>query len=128
MPPLDTLRAAKLYDLSASCAAEIMGGYTSSALGSPHLYPSRPTDQSNMQASVIRSLLPGLAPDWMTPFWCADGAGEWSRRDHSAAQIQQAGQDGVTAVLAAQDKLAALSAEVAVAATAEAIAAVIWTA
>lgn len=44
-----------------------------------------------------------------------------------AAQIQQAGQDGVTHVLAQQDKLAVLAASVAAAQTAEAIAAIVWT-
>lgn len=126
-PPIVDVRASKLAELTAACSDAIAAGYSSSALGAAHLYPSRLTDQSNMQASVIRSLLPGLATDWTTPFWCADEAGEWARRDHTAAQIQQAGQDGVAHVLAQQDKLALLAADVAAASTAEAIAAIVWT-
>lgn len=127
VPTLDDLHAGKLAELTAACSDAITAGYPSSALGAEHDYPCKLTDQANMQASVIRSLLPGLASDWTTPFWCADADGEWARRPHTAAQIQQAGQDGVTHVLAQQDKLAALAASVAAAQTAEAIAAIVWT-
>lgn len=107
-----TAQAAKVASLTAACAAEIVGGYTSSALGAPHTYPSKPTDQTNMLGSVLASLLPSLPSDWTTPFWCADAAGVWSFAIHTATQIQTAGADGKAAVASAQTKLATLSVQV----------------
>ena len=123
---LATLQARQASALRASCAASITGGYPSAALGAPHSYPCNPIDQSNMIASVTASLLPGLAADWTTPFWCADASGGWVFHPHTAAQIQQAGQDGKAAVVAAQGRLAGLLAQVTAATTAEQVAAVIW--
>ena len=125
-PTFADILAAQVTALSAACAAEIVGGYTSSALGSVHTYPAKPTDQINMLGSVTASLLPGLAADWTTPFWCADAKGVWSFQMHSAAQIQQVGADGKAAVATAQTKLATLSAEVMAATTADAVNAIAW--
>jgi hypothetical protein len=128
-PPAPTLaeaRAAQIALLRDACAAEIVGGYSSSALGTPHLYPSTPTDQANMAASVLASLLPDLAAGWTTPFWCADADGAWSFAPHTAAQIQQAGIDGKAMVVAAQTRLAGLEASIAAASTVAAVQAVVW--
>ena len=76
--------------------------------------------------SVTDSLLPGLSPNWTTPFWCADQNGVWQFRPHTAAQIQQAGRDGKTAVAGAQGKLAALTAQVMSAPTIGAVNAIDW--
>ena len=120
------VQAAKIAFLTASCAAQIVGGYQSSALGSVHTYPGKPTDQINMLGSVTASLLPGLATDWQTPFWCADEAGAWSFQMHTAAQIQAAGADGKAAVATAQTKLATLSAQVAAATSPEDLTTIVW--
>lgn len=125
-PNLDALRAARLQGLRADCAADIVGGFPSSALGAPHQYPSAQTDQINLMGSVTASLLPDLAQEWETPFWCADEAGVWAFRPHSAAQIQQAGADGKAHVVAAQAMLDGLVTILATAATAEEIAAIVW--
>ena len=129
LPPTPTfaeVQAAQITTLSAACATEIVGGYQSSALGSVHTYPAKPTDQINMLGSVTASLLPGLSTGWTTPFWCADDKGAWSFQMHTAAQIQQAGADGKTAVATSQTKLATLSAEVMAATTADAVNAIVW--
>ena len=123
---LAAAQEAKLAALSQACAAQIVGGYTSSALGSPYTYPSTPTDQSNMTVSVLASLLPNLPGNWATPFWCADSTGAWAMRQHPAAQIQQAGSDGKSAVTAAQIKNASLGAEVMAATTIAAVNAITW--
>lgn len=104
-PPLATVQAAKIAELTNACGAEILGGFTSSALGAPHTYPSTLVDQTNLMASVTASLYPNLPADWTTPFWCADAGGVWAKRPHTAAQIQQVGRDGKAAVIAAQTKL-----------------------
>ena len=124
---LAAAQQAQIATLSAACAAQIVGGFTSSALGAPHTYPSKiPTDQINLMGSVTDSLLPGLPTGWTTPFWCADASGNWSFAPHTAAQIQQAGQDGKANVANSQGKLAILTAQVMVATTVAAVSAISW--
>lgn len=123
---LAAAQTAQLARLSDACRAAILSGFTSSALGTVHSYPSNPTDQTNLAGSVLASLLPDLAAGWTTPFWCADSAGAWMFAEHTAAQIQQAGSDGKAMVVAAQTKLAGLNAEVAAASTVAAVQAIVW--
>ncbi|WP_035715469.1 hypothetical protein [Azorhizobium doebereinerae] len=120
------LLAAKVAELDAACAATILGGFRSSALGSLHAYPSNETDQINLMGSVTASLLPGLADGWTTPFWCRDMAGAWAFRDHDAVQIQAVGADGKAHVVACQTLLAALAEEAASASDDTALAAIVW--
>lgn len=86
--------------LRAACAAAITGGFTSSALGSIHTYPSTQTDQNNLAVNVTHSLYPGLPGSWTTLQICRDSLGEWDYRPHTAEQIQQVGLDGKTIILA----------------------------
>ena len=118
--------AEKVAELTAACAAVIVSGYTSSALGDVHSYPNDQIAQINMMGSVTGSLLSGLPADWTTPFWCADGSGIWQMRPHTASQIQRAGRDGKAHVVACQQQLVTLKAAVAAATTPEAVAAVVW--
>jgi hypothetical protein len=124
--PLATIQARAIAGLRAACNAAIEGGYTSAALGGLHTYPALPTDQANMIASVTASLLPGLAAAWTTPFWCVDITGAWAMRAHTAAQIQQAGSDGKAAIVAAQQRLAALAVRVTAATSAAEASAITW--
>jgi len=112
--------------VSAACKAQIVGGFLSSALGAAHHYPAKSNDQQNLSASVLSSLLPGLPPDWVTPFWCADSADVWAFRLHTAAEIQQVGTDAKAAILAAMGKNEVLQALVAAASTIEQAQAVVW--
>jgi hypothetical protein len=123
---LEDAQATQVAVLSAACAAAIVSGFTSSALGAVHTYPSKVTDQQNLNASVTASLLPDIGTDWVTQFWCADATGAWAWTTHTAAQIQQVGKDGMSAVLALQDKNAQLAAEVIAATTVAAVQAVVW--
>lgn len=102
----------KLSVLSTACAAQIYAGFASSALGAPYTYPAKDKDQSNLIASVTASLVPNLPAGWTTPFWCADGAGVWALRPHTAAQIQKVGLDAKAAIEAAIQKNATLAAQV----------------
>jgi len=125
-PSLELLREEAIATLTVACVAAMVGGYTSNALGSGHLYPSKINDQINMMGSVTDSLLPDLPADWTTPFWCADEAGVWAFRPHSAEQIQTAGARGKQLIVDCQTRLGELSAEVAAAATVEAVQAIVW--
>ncbi len=89
--------------VSAACQSAIVAAFTSSALGAAHTYPAKPTDQQNLNASVVASLLPGIAAEWTPPFWCAtqptDGSDPvWFYLPHTVAQIQQVGTDGKAAI------------------------------
>ena len=126
LPTLGQCRNRKAAALRAACQQKIREGYGSMALGAPHAYPATEVDQRNMAAAVTASLLLGLPADWTTPFWCADAAGTWAMRDHTATQIQRAAADGRNAVVSAQRKLAALLAQVSAAASRADLDAIEW--
>jgi hypothetical protein len=70
--------------------------------------------------------MPGLASTWTTPFWCEDSNGNWAYVVHTAAQIQQVGQDGKNAILTAMQQLQTLNAQVSAATTVAAVQAITW--
>lgn len=109
---LQEYKDAKIASLSSDCRAAITAGFESSALGEPHLYPSKETDQLNLAGSVADSLMRGDDESWSTPFWCADLHGVWAMRDHTAAQIQQVGREAKTRILALMQHNAALAEQV----------------
>lgn len=119
-------QAAKVAELSAACKAVILSGFESSALGTTYSYPAKDTDQQNLASSVLASVLPGVAADWETPFWCADEQGAWAFRLHTAAQIQQVGKDGKAAILAAMTKNQQLADQVMAAKTVADVQAITW--
>lgn len=125
---LATAQASQSAAITSACAAAIVSGFTSSALGSAYTYPSAVTDQQNLAASVLASVLPNVPEGWTTPFWCANSSGVWAWTNHTAAQIQQVGTDAKTAILALQSKNATLQAQIAAAETVDAVAAITWTA
>ena len=116
----------KIASLTASCAAAITAGFTSSALGSMYTYPSQLTDQQNLAANVLSSLLPALPSTWTTPQMCMNAAGVWEYVNHTAAQIQQAGSDGKTAILAALTQKQTLVNQVMTATTVTEVNAINW--
>lgn len=119
-------QAAQTALVSAACNAAIVAGFSSSALGVAYTYPAKPTDQQNLTASVLASLLPGVPDTWTTPFWCEDATGNWAYEMHNAAQIQQVGQDGKADILTKLTKNQTLAAQIAAATTLAAVAAIIW--
>lgn len=117
-------QAAQLTALRAACDAEMVAGFTSSALGAPHHYPSQPLDQSNLIGAATTA---GFAPaGWTVNFWCADASGAWNNPPHTAAQIQQALLDGTTAREAISGKLKTLTAQVGAATSVADVQAVVW--
>lgn len=119
-------KTSKANEISSACAAHIISGFSSSALGAVHTYPSKATDQQNLNGSVVASLLPSNPPDWITLFWCADSSGAWALREHTAPQIQQVGKDAKDAVLAAIVKNGTLQLQIEAADTVENVYLIVW--
>ena len=125
-PDIEKVRAGRSREISNACALDITGGFESNALGAPHHYPAKTTDQQNLSASVLDSLLPGLPGDWVTPFWCANEAGDWSFVPHTAVQIQQVGRDAKQAILTRMAKNEQLQQTIASATRVDQLAAISW--
>lgn len=125
-PTLAALKSDKAKELELACGQQILGGFSSEALGVLMRYPSKATDQANLTASVLDAVLNADNPGWITPFWCQSDPDGWAWRPHTAEQIKQVGRDGKSAVLAAQARNAELQAQVAQAQTAEAVEAIKW--
>lgn len=117
-PTLAESKTAKNAEINAACEAAIVGGFASSALGSPHTYDSELEDQLNLIGAV------GLGTD--LPYRCADAVGVKEFRLHTAAQLKQVAADGAAIKLAALEKAATLKAQVQAAADAAAVGAVVW--
>ena len=131
--PAPTLMAAQilaqaqqsqLATISSACAAAIIGGFKSSALGKPYTYPSNETDQLNLSGSVMSSLFPNLPANWTTLQVCCDANGNWAYLPHTVAQIQQVGIDFKAFKLNCLTRNATLQAQVAAATTVAAVQAI----
>lgn len=103
-PPLslDQLKADKRNDVKAACSAAIQAGIVCNALGTNHTYPTAPTDQQNLAATVLAAQVNGAAGE-LYKFWCADSGGAWARRPHTAAQILAVGEAVRAHVVAQQE-------------------------
>lgn len=124
--PLADAQQQQIVMIATACQAAIYAGFSSSALGATHMYPAKDLDQQNLTASVLASLMPALASNWTTPFWCEDSNSNWAYVEHTATQIQQVGQDGKTAILAALSKNQFLVAQVMAATTVAQVQAIVW--
>jgi hypothetical protein len=123
---LESSKTSKSSEILAACQAQILAGFSSSALGTPHQYPAKPTDQQNLASSVLASVMPNLPSTWLTPFWCEDSNGNWSWSAHTAAQIQQVGMDGKAAILACMSKNQQLQDQIAAATDVPSVEAISW--
>ncbi|MHB8372205.1 MAG: DUF4376 domain-containing protein [Thermoplasmataceae archaeon] len=103
--------------LTAGCQAAIVGGFTSSALGSVYSYPSDTISQSN-QNSAASSLSGGK-------LWCASG-GVWALIAHTQAQAQDVVASLVAWVNSCQEKRATLQGQVNAATSVSAVQAITW--
>ncbi|HEX8590619.1 tail fiber assembly protein [Pseudomonas sp.] len=123
---LAAAQVAQSAALSAACAAAAVSGFTSDALGSTYTYPSAETDQLNLQARVLSSLLNASNSAWTTTFKCTDSAGTEAYVTHTAAQIQAVGMMGEQTINAYLIRKATLVAQVAAATTVAAVQAITW--
>jgi hypothetical protein len=69
------------------------GGFSSSALGSPHTYPSNETDQRNLALAGVAAVFNSSTVGWATNLWCQDSLGAWSLVTHTASQVLQVTSD-----------------------------------
>lgn len=123
---LALFRQAKSLEILQACQIAIVSGFVSYALGDEYHYPSKTSDQQNLAASVLASYDPENEPTWSTPFWCADGSGQWEFRPHTASQIREVGRDAKASILGFQFNNEQLQAQISAASTAEEIEAITW--
>lgn len=98
-------KARKTTEMQTACQSAIYAGFTSDALGTNHHYPLLQTDQTNLAAVIIESLLTiDSDPDKQFPFWCTDGE-TWARRVHTHTEIRAVGMDAAPFVRGHQDHL-----------------------
>lgn len=122
----DSARPAKAAKIASACEASILAGFTSAALGADYHYPSDMADQANLTASVMRSTLSDDSGAEIFPFKCADSAGEWLFRPHTAAQIRQVGKDAYQHILELRQRNAELQGLLAAAMTEQEISSIVW--
>lgn len=118
IPPTPTLsqaQATQTSTLSVACQAEILAGFSSSALGSAYNYPSDNVTQRNIAMAVISG----------GSLWCETGS-TWAFETHTAAQAAQVQKDLWAMIQAAQAKYSTLLAEVDAATTVAAVQAIVW--
>lgn len=111
-------RDSAIAEINAACAAEIVGGFSSSALGSPHTYTCTLEDQANLLA-----LIAGGAGG---NFTCVNAASVKARRPHTDAELRALLADGRTHVELLLGKARDLKDAVAAAADVAAVEAVVW--
>lgn len=117
--PLPEARAKRIAELSEQCGAAIVGGFTSSALGSVHHYDGGIEDQVNIMGAAMAGV--------DLPFRCRDDVlREKIFRPHTAAQMAQVYADGVAFKLQQLARLETLRAAVNNASTLEEVYSVVW--
>lgn len=116
----------QVSEISASCQAAIYSGFSSSALGIPHTYPTSDRDQQNLTSAALASLMPSVVGNWVTPLQCAASTGGWFLVDHTAVQIQRVWQDWQEQLAANLRKTQDLTARIAAAISVADVRAIVW--
>lgn len=123
---LDDYKKAQSVKIQQACQNQIYAGFTSSALGSAYTYPAKAQDQTNLNGCVTQSYYPGNPSGWSINFSCCDANGVWAKRPHTAAQIQEVGNDAVNAIQAALNKNDQLQQQIQAATTIDGVNAITW--
>lgn len=86
--PLDVIKARKITELSEVCRLACESGHTSSALGTPHFYPTDcPDGQLNLVGNHLDAKENEADPAWTQDITCTpDGRATSMRVAHTAAQ------------------------------------------
>lgn len=85
---IESIKASKMDEVSAACAAEIESGFDSLALGARHRYSSDRDSQTNMQWNMFAAM---VGED--IGHICYDADGVRAERLHTAAQMIQVSRD-----------------------------------
>lgn len=119
---LTELKEQKINMVNTNCKKEIVSGFTSSALGTEHVYQSEEVDQLNLIGAVMANV-----DDY---FKCgvkdANGDVTWTYELHTVAQLQQVLQDGKSIKLALLQKAGTLKEQVRAATTKADVDAIVW--
>ena len=99
-------------------AATIVGGFQSSALGSPYTYPS----DNNTQANVSSLVAAGNGGS----IWCGNASNVWAFTPHTEAQATQVQKDMSAFIQAQQTRYAGLVAQINAATTPAEVEAINW--
>lgn len=120
---LSAAQAAQIAIVSEACAAALIAGFTSSALGSTNTYPSLDPDQRNLLNAALAAQ--GQTSSWSASLWCAK-SGTWTMASHTPAQVQQVNGDWMVFRQAQQKKYATLVAQIMEATSVAGVQAITW--
>ena len=126
VPALDDAKADRARTLRFDCFHEIVGGFTSAALGAAHSYGSSDTDRENIDRAAMAALSGQKDPKWTAQVQCAVNDGPMSLAAHTAAQVHQVSSDLHAHIEAARVKRDALNARIAAATTVAEVEAITW--
>jgi hypothetical protein len=108
--------------LKSKCQQSIVGGFTSSVLGTIHLYGSNTTDQLNLSKQVMLAAVSEDPIDIL----CADTSGSWEFRPHTPKQVIQLAQDESTFISTQRQKLSDLRNQVSISTSVVSVQQVDW--
>ena len=119
---LEEIKTSKISEINGKCKQEIISGFTSSALGSEHIYESEQTDQLNLIGVVTA----GQDDYFKCGVTDANGNVTWNYELHTIAQLQQVLVDGKTHKQGLLQKANTLKAQVTGATTIKDVEAIEW--
>ena len=116
-PSLKEMKTSKLTSLNTFCEAAIVGGFTSSALGSEHTYQSDRDDQVNLMGLVTAGNDDVLK--------CFDGY-TWNWKQHTVSQLKKVFNDGAAFKKEQLIKANTLKAQIEAASANEELDGIVW--
>lgn len=120
-PTLDDLKTSKLLFINTSCETAIVGGFTSSALGYEHIYPSQRDDQLNLQGLIIDG-----ENDFFKCKVTEDETAVWELKPHTIDQLVMVGKALKSHVKTNTARAYELKAQINAATTVEELDGIVW--
>lgn len=115
---LAPVQQAQIATIKAACQAQIVGGFSSSALGSAYNYPSDSVTQQNIQSAAQSGTSCGI--------WCENSSGVWAFMTHTPTELTKLFSDMATFIQTQQQKYATLSNNISAATTISSVQAITW--
>lgn len=119
---LKVQKEAKIVELDNLCEKQIIGGFVSNALGTPHWYKSELTDQLNLIGAVATN----ADTHFKAGVEDSNGVITWSWELHTAGKLKTVLDDGAMVKLQLLQKLTLLKAQIAGATTSAEVDAIVW--